>query len=128
MIKILLFTIIVFIIGYFVGNINNTKAVKKHIKTKLKDLIDHNLALEKGYPFMENVRINRGKEPDISPKEQQKEKHVKSKYAQQEGKIIFSSGLLRDFLNEKEFVDKEWKRYGMEMYNEDYVKKVKLDD
>lgn len=116
--------IIAFVMGYWIGDADNTKEITKHLKTKLHDLIDHNLALEKGYPFMKDV--SRGKDPILVPKGKDLEKHVKGKYIQQDGKIIFSSGLLRDLLDEQKYVDKEWKRYGMEMYNDGFVKKIKL--
>jgi len=123
-----LFFILIFglVIGFVLGNLGNqTGQLKKYLKTKLKDLIDHNLALENGYSFMtEKISEVRGKEPNINPQGEDLENHVKSKYNQQEAKIIFASGLLRE-LKEKDYVDKEWERYGLKFYNENFVMKTK---
>jgi hypothetical protein len=104
-------------IGYIISNIGDkTLQIRVHLKTKLYDLIGHNLALEKGYDCLKSVRNKKQKTSKEMRTLKGKELDcwVKSQHLQQIAKIVFASGLLRE-LGEKEYVDEQWEKYGIKL-------------
>jgi len=124
----LLIALLFLTIGYlFSETKNKTPELKIHLKTKLHDLIEHNLALE-GYDCLKGFRARKQTNKEVyGLKGKEFDNSVKSKYVQQTAKIVFASGLLRD-LGEEQYVNEQWKKYGIKLSRDkNYViyKKIK---